>query len=375
MKVKHPPRKEELTPLSEARRRGIDREVFMKELGKLDHDVAEGLGGLRNEHLTCLLFNPQREVTPGAAAAADNLYAFADNVVQCRLPPYFYKGYVATRLPANKVDPSTLALGATPDARPINVGNALRRLITRAYFDDGLLATINEFVAPVQNGAGLKGGISLSVLGVQATLEARPDFCVIHGDLKNGYNEVKRESVMASVREIPELHDTMDYFFQLLAPRSYVGIGSGTNVSTAPFRIEEGVQQGAVESLYMFALAVNKPYQRALADLKACWQSPPLHSECLDRSRQTSCRPAALSHSLGNQRPTLPRSSEMATSRRFAPRLASPIASSLTRTANLSSPMGSRCEALQSATSRLGQRGSLRPISPGSRLVLSVTTI
>ena len=85
MKVKHPARKEEMTPLSDGElshdRRGIDREVFMKELGKLDHDVAEGLGGLRNEHLTALLFNPHREVTPGAEAAADDLYAFADNVV------------------------------------------------------------------------------------------------------------------------------------------------------------------------------------------------------------------------------------------------------------------------------------------------------
>lgn len=129
------------------------------------------------------------------------------------------------------------------------------------------MATINEIVAPVQNGAGLKGGISLSVLGVQASLKARPDFCAIQGDLKNGYNEVKRESILASVREYPDLHDTLVYLFRLLEPRSYVGMGSGTNVSTAPFRIEEGVQQGAVESLYAFSLSVNKPYKRAKARL------------------------------------------------------------------------------------------------------------
>ena len=103
------------------------------------------------------------------------MYAFADNVVQCRLPEYFYVAYVATRLvPANKVDPSTLAPGATPDARPINVGNALRRLITRAFFDAGLLATINEVVAPVQNGAGLKGGISLLFWGYRLPLRLGP---------------------------------------------------------------------------------------------------------------------------------------------------------------------------------------------------------
>ena len=100
-------------------------------------------------------------------------------------------------------------------------------------------------------------------MGVQASLEARPDFCAIQGDLKNGYNEVKRESILASVREVPDLHDTLAYFYKLLEPKSYVGMGSGTAVSTAPFRIEEGVQQGAVESLYMFGLAVDKPYQRA----------------------------------------------------------------------------------------------------------------
>ena len=43
---------------------------------------------------------------------------------------------------------------------------------------------------------------------------------------------------------------------------TYVGMGSGTNLVTAPFRSEEGSQQGSIEGGWFFALAANAPFQK-----------------------------------------------------------------------------------------------------------------
>ena len=68
MTRKHPARKKPITPLSnedlEKPRRGISREIFAKQIAGLKHDVAPGLGCLRNEHLLALLLNPDRQMTP-----------------------------------------------------------------------------------------------------------------------------------------------------------------------------------------------------------------------------------------------------------------------------------------------------------------------
>jgi hypothetical protein len=47
----------------------------------------------------------------------------------------------------------------------------------------------------------------------------------------------------------------------LLCHSSYVGMGSGLHLTNAPFRFDEGVQQGAVESSWFFAIACNKVFQ------------------------------------------------------------------------------------------------------------------
>ena len=78
MTRKHPARKKPITPLSnedlEKPRRGISREIFAKQIAGLKHDVAPGLGCLRNEHLLALLLNPDRQMTPSAAQVVDNFY-------------------------------------------------------------------------------------------------------------------------------------------------------------------------------------------------------------------------------------------------------------------------------------------------------------
>ena len=120
--------------------------------------------------------NPKRQMTPSAAAAFDNFYEYAKAVVEMQLPEYFYTMWVVGRMvPANKEHPNDRIPGAVPDCRPVNIGNAERRLITRAYFDEDLKDTYIEILGPVQNGC-IPGRKSITALGAQIALDARPGF-------------------------------------------------------------------------------------------------------------------------------------------------------------------------------------------------------
>ena len=131
-------------------------------------------------------------MSPSAAATIDNYLEYANAVVQVLFPPYFYKAWVASRLvPANKVPIEDLPPGTIPDCSPVNIGSSERRFITRAYFDDALVTSYTEILGPIQNGVGIKNGISITAFAVQSTLDAAPAFAAIKGDMKNGYNEIK----------------------------------------------------------------------------------------------------------------------------------------------------------------------------------------
>jgi hypothetical protein len=201
-------------------------------------------------------------MTPSAAAAIDNYLDYANAVFQVQMPDYFYAAWVYSRLvPANKVHLDDLLPETTPDCCPVNIGSTKRRLITQAFFDKDLKATFNKIVGPVQNGVGTQAGISIMAFRMTAALDAAPEFGVIQGDLKNGYNEVSRKNIMRALQEAEKFGDMLMFSHALLCHSSYFGMGSGLHLTNAPFRIDEGVQQGAVESSWFFAIPCNKGFQ------------------------------------------------------------------------------------------------------------------
>ena len=121
--------------------------------------------------------------------------------------------------------------------------------------------TFNEIIGPVQNGVGVKGGISITVFGVQLMMAANPDFGVIKGDIKNGYNEASREHCLRIMKETGKLNHILAFSHALLNPVSYIGIGSGARVIDAGFKSCEGFDQGALEAGPFFALTVNPAFQ------------------------------------------------------------------------------------------------------------------
>ena len=207
--------------------------------------------------------NEKRKKTPSAAGAVDNLCYYANAVVSVELPRYFYVSWLAIRLVlTNKTDPADLPPGMETSTGPINVGYAERRLVTRAYFGDDLQTAYNGVLGLVQNGCGISGGISITAFGVMSMLDARPDFGTLQGGIKNGFNKVKRESIFGAMKVMPGLSCTLAFSHALLEPMTYVGMGSGTDIVTAPFHSEEGSQQGLVEGGWFFALAANAPFQK-----------------------------------------------------------------------------------------------------------------
>ncbi len=212
--------------------------------------------------MLALLIKPNRQATPEARDAVNNLHTFANNIVQGQLPKYFYKGYCASRLvPANKVHPDQLNPDNIQECRPINIGNAERCLIKQAYFDEGLQEAYTHILGPVQNRLGIHGRISITTFGVQAALDAHPDFSIFQGNIKNGYNKILCESILAAMKEQPDLHDTLLFTHLMLNPRSYIVMESSTVMTDAEFRVEEGVQQGAVPSGWLYLLGQNNAMQ------------------------------------------------------------------------------------------------------------------
>ena len=81
-----------------------------------------------------------------------------------------------------------------------------------------------------------------------ATRDAAPGHATIQGDIKNGYNEVQRESMLQEAKSSGKLDNTVVFMHALLDPHAYVGMGKGTKLTTAPFKMSEGTHHGAIES-------------------------------------------------------------------------------------------------------------------------------
>ncbi len=119
----------------------------------------------------------------------------------------------------------------------MNIGNAECRLIIWAFFNKDQKATFNKIVGPVQNGVGTQAGISITAFGVTAALDAAPEFDVIQGDLKNGYNEICRESITCALQEAEKFGGILMFVLEEEVPTSSASwSGTLTSLLNTPLR-------------------------------------------------------------------------------------------------------------------------------------------
>jgi hypothetical protein len=140
MKEKFPQRKAPITEPTDEQfrhdRATLDFDIFKNTVKALKPMTAAGLGGLRNEHLTALLYNARSNVPLGASTAIKKIFDLCCEVTQGNVPWYFMNGWVATSLSAvNKIDPRDLLPGQEMDCRPVAMGNTLRKVTTKALLE------------------------------------------------------------------------------------------------------------------------------------------------------------------------------------------------------------------------------------------------
>eukprot|EP00957_Ditylum_brightwellii_P128196 9777529-Ditylum_brightwellii.AAC.1 len=80
-------------------------------------------------------------------------------------------------------------------------------------------------------------------------------------NIANRYNEIQCKLIIKPVWDCPDLCGTYLFFHKILSPCSYVGLGGGAHVITAPFTCNKGVQQGAVDASFLFCAGTNKANQ------------------------------------------------------------------------------------------------------------------
>ena len=261
LRIKHPLRKEPITSPTEEQlshdRLQLVKADFLQLLRQLLNLRAPGLGGLRNEHLLALVFPAFSGASSKALEAEHHLFNLAQQIVTGALPQYFYTCFTAVRcVPLNKKNPEEIQEGGVMDCRPVGIGNALRCLITKALFKQ-VTQVFNKATSPMQYGCGEKAGGTKMYFNVKAHMEANPSHAVLSLDYSNAFNEASREKVLEALWTVPDLRPIWSFCYHLLLCKSYVGLGSGHSLTTAPFRSEEGTQQGAIVASPLFCLAVH----------------------------------------------------------------------------------------------------------------------
>lgn len=257
----HPKRKAELPPPTSAQiqypRATIDRDVFDAELLRLQSMTAPGLGLLRNEHLTSLVFHPNRQVSPLARDAVDQLYRLLNLIANGSLPSYFFVLFYSVRqIALFKVDPNELPDGVSPPVRPIGIGSALPRLLWRCLLHP-FVPQVQTITAPEQYGIGEKAGGSKLTTGARMLLAADKSLCCLSVDMKNAFNEVKRLEGLSALWSHTPLRPLWYALYRKLSCKSIIQIGGGDSVQLAPYRSEEGYVQGASESMLMTCLSTD----------------------------------------------------------------------------------------------------------------------
>ena len=147
----------------------------------------------------------------------------------------------------------------TIDVRPVSIGHSFRRLITRALYKT-YMPMFNDAMKPTQYAVGEKGGITQHLFGLRAIIDQNPNSVIISVDVRNNFNEVSRKSILQSLWSEPSLRPLFYFTYKSLMCQSYMGMGSGTNITDADFLSCEGVQQGTVDAPPLACIAFNSVY-------------------------------------------------------------------------------------------------------------------
>jgi hypothetical protein len=276
MRLKHPTRMpgnrmEDSPPTPDpSARLKVLPETVKRVYGMLPRERAQGASTWTYEMLTAI--SPSVPFASGKANEAVGCHAWlATGLANGDFPPWFNFILAAIRLiPLHKND-RMLPPGETPDVRPIGISCALRRGLTRCIFAEGdLRESMRVLFSPTQLAVFVPSGGTKLVFAVRELLDAHPEFCAVNIDMKNAFNSVTRAGLLREALADPSTAVLARFLHSLLAPKSLIFGGSGEFLEQIlTFCSEEGVQQGSVEGMIAFAMAIRADLGVLDAELEA----------------------------------------------------------------------------------------------------------
>jgi hypothetical protein len=277
MRCKHPTRTpgnrmEDSPPTTDSSlpRLKVLSETVKRVYGMLPREKAQGASAWTYEMLSAI--SPSVPFESGKANEAVDCHAWlATGLANGDYPPWFNFILAAIRLiPLHKND-RMLPPGETPDVRPIGISCALRRGLTRCIFAEGdLRESMRVLFSPTQLAVFVPSGGTKLVFAVRELLDAHPEFCAVNIDMKNAFNSVTRAGLLREALADPSTAVLARFLHSLLAPKSRIFGGSGEFLEQIrAFCSEEGVQQGSVEGMIAFAMAIRADLGVLDAELEA----------------------------------------------------------------------------------------------------------
>ena len=184
-----------------------------------------GVSGRRNEYLRALVGTFGDPLADRVMPAYD---AFATEVANARLPPWFYSAFAIAGLHPllkHQYSPEQREQGAEPDVRPISPGEVDLRAILSSL-TAAVAPAAAEILAPQQLAVGVSGGISVLIHGVRLTFELNGTFVGVRVDLRNGFNAQSRAVALRRMASHPRLAHLVPLLHALGATETHLLVGA-----------------------------------------------------------------------------------------------------------------------------------------------------
>jgi len=180
---------------------------------QLKSQVSPGFPGFRYEHLQAILFSEHSKADRLTKSAFDEQHSLSNDIVQGRLPWYFYQVWNGSSLTAlNKKDAADLEINEIMDCHPICKSEAIKKVITKALHKP-YMNKIKAGCEPSQFSVGTNGGGSQLIMAITLLLEANPDWLIIALDISNAFNEMQHHSILEELWKNTELRPLWYYNF------------------------------------------------------------------------------------------------------------------------------------------------------------------
>ena len=233
---------------------GLELPALLPEMRKLKALRGVGPSGWRNEYLRVLAIEHDDN---GAARVGGLVEKFASDMVNNRLPGWFYRATAAVRLVVLVKRPS-LDPGVLPDLRPIGVGDSFMRVVTRTLVKS-MQPVVQEAMWPLQVGVGCKGAAGLLVNWASMSLQFDNKRTLLKIDIQNAFNAVDRGAVLRAVKK----HPTLGCLYPMACAWSRsADVLLGPGLRPASFKSRSGQTQGYPPAGLFFAIALQPFVER-----------------------------------------------------------------------------------------------------------------